>query len=235
VGDRFGVGRRLLLGGQEVAGESRHCGARLRKVPGVPLSTTIEGERVLLRPPRSGDARGLRDLRAANVEHLAPWNPLPRYGADPLELSTVRSDIARARREWRSDTGYAFLIVGREPGRPLLGYVHLSSVTRRPFDNAYLGYWIAAERQGEGLMTEAVRLAVAFAFEALGLHRVQAAVIPRNAASRRVLAKVGFREEGVALRYLEIAGRWEDHILHAITREESSRAGSGTRQARRFV
>jgi ribosomal-protein-alanine N-acetyltransferase len=191
-------------------------------MPIPPLSVNLPGERVLLHPPRTSDARELREVRIANAKHLAPWNPLPTPGTDPLALATIRADIAKSRREWRADRAFAFLIAAREPGEPLIGYLRLSEVVRRPFQNAYLGYWMAADRQGAGLMTEAVRLATGFAFREAGLHRIQAAVIPRNAGSRRVLLKAGFREEGIALRYLEIAGRWEDHVLHAITREEWS-------------
>jgi ribosomal-protein-alanine N-acetyltransferase len=191
------------------------------------LAVILRGERVLLRPPRSSDVRELREVRLANAEHLAPWNPLPTPGTDPLAPATIRADIARSRREWRDDRAFAFLIAARENGEPIIGYLRLSEVVRRPFQNAYLGYWMAADRQGSGLMTEAVRVALAFAFGEAGLHRVQAAVIPRNTGSRRVLAKAGFREEGVALRYLEIAGRWEDHILHAITSEEWAKGRQG--------
>ena len=83
-----------------------------------------------------------------------------------------------------------------------------------------MGYWIDAEHQGRGLMTEAVRATTWFAFRAAALHRVQAAVMPRNAGSQRVLEKVGYRREGVAARYLCIAGAWEDHVVFAVTREE---------------
>jgi ribosomal-protein-alanine N-acetyltransferase len=91
---------------------------------------------------------------------------------------------------------------------------------RGAFMNAHLGYWIDGEYQGQGFATEAVGNALALAFGALGLHRVQAAVMPHNAASLRVLAKLGFRKEGECARYLQIAGRWEDHHLFAMTREE---------------
>jgi ribosomal-protein-alanine N-acetyltransferase len=192
-------------------------------MPVPPLTVIMRGEHVLLRPPRSSDARELREARVANADHLAPWNPLPAPGTDPLALPTIRSDISRLRREWRDDRAFGFLIAACEGGEPIIGFVRLSEVVRRPFQNAYLGYWIAADRQGAGLMTEAVELVLAFAFQQAGLHRVQAAVIPRNTGSRRVLAKAGFREEGLALRYLEIAGRWEDHVLHAITSEDWAR------------
>src|SRR6185437_2002359 len=100
--------------------------------------------------------------------------------------------------------------------------IHLRpwSVAPAAGENAYLGYWIDAEHQGRGLMTEAVRAATTFALEAAGLHRVQAAVMPRNGASQRVLEKAGYRREGLATRYLCIAGIWEDHVLFATTAEE---------------
>jgi ribosomal-protein-alanine N-acetyltransferase len=187
------------------------------------LAVIVRGERVLLRPPRSSDARELREVRVANADHLKPWNPLPAPGTDPLALASIRADISRMRREWREDRAFAFLIAARGDSEPIIGFLRLSEIVRRPFQNAYLGYWIAADRQGTGLMTDAVRLVLRFAFQEAGLHRVQAAVIPRNTGSRRVLAKAGFREEGLALRYLEIAGRWEDHVLHAITSEDWAR------------
>ena len=140
----------------------------------------------------------------------------------------VRAEVRRHRREWRDDEAYRFCIF--EGGRAA-GGIALGGVQRGGFANAYLGYWIDIDRQGRGLMTEAVALVLDFAFGAVGLHRVQVAVMPSNAASRRVVAKAGFREEGLALRYLEIDGRWEDHVLHAITAEEprpGPRPGAGT-------
>ena len=106
--------------------------------------------------------------------------------------------------------------------RRIVGRVTLGGVLRGAFQNAYLGYWIDKDHQGRGLMTEAVRATTAFAFSAAGLHRVQAAVMPQNAASVRVVEKVGYRREGMAERYLCIAGRWEDHALFAMTAEDWS-------------
>jgi ribosomal-protein-alanine N-acetyltransferase len=108
----------------------------------------------------------------------------------------------------------------RENDARILGRIALGGVLRGAFCNAYLGYWIDERHQGKGLTTEAVRAATTFAFRSAGLHRVQAAVMPRNAASIRVLGKAGYREEGLAQRYLCIAGTWEDHILFAVTAEE---------------
>ena len=112
------------------------------------------------------------------------------------------------------------LVTKREPGEPIVGRMSLGGILRGVFQNAYLGYWIDAEHQGHGLMTEAVQAGVDFAFREGGLHRVQAAVMPRNVASVRVLEKVGFRREGYAERYLCIAGVWEDHLIFARTSDE---------------
>src|SRR5947208_1195250 len=100
------------------------------------------------------------------------------------------------------------------------GEINLSSIKRGPFQNAYVGYWIDEALAGNGYMPEAVVVLLRFAFEELGLHRVQIAIIPRNRPSRRVVEKLELREEGIAERYLEINGTWEDHVRYAITAEE---------------
>jgi [ribosomal protein S5]-alanine N-acetyltransferase len=185
----------------------------------VPLATRLVGSRVLLRAQRAADAPALLEFHRRNADHLRPWRPAPPRGTNPLTRAVIESSIHNARAQWRRDAKYDLLVVARSPGEPIVGSVALS-VQRGAFQSAYLGYHIDSEVQGQGLMTEAVGLAVDFAFGVLELHRVQAAILPRNDASRRVLAKSGFRREGLALRYLQIAGRWEDHELHAITREE---------------
>jgi ribosomal-protein-alanine N-acetyltransferase len=118
--------------------------------------------------------------------------------------------------------GRIFLAAGNE----LVGRVQLSGISSAPFENAHLGYFVSERHNGRGYATQAVREAVEAAFRELALHRAQAAVIPRNAASIRVLEKAGFHEEGLALRYLEIAGLWEDHKLYAITAEEGPSEGA---------
>ncbi|MGQ0744594.1 MAG: GNAT family N-acetyltransferase [Acidimicrobiales bacterium] len=105
-------------------------------------------------------------------------------------------------------------------GGRLSGEINISCVQRGPFQNAYVGYWIDEAVAGRGYMPEALALALEFAFENLGLHRVQVAIIPRNGASRRVVDKLAMRAEGVAQRYLAINGVWEDHIRYAMTSEE---------------
>jgi ribosomal-protein-alanine N-acetyltransferase len=114
-------------------------------------------------------------------------------------------------------TGYGFgiFLEGR-----LAGEVTLSAIQRGPFQNASIGYWVDRALAGNSLAPESVVVVMRFAFEDLGLHRLEIAIVPRNRASRRVAEKLDLRQEGVALRYLEIDGRWEDHVRYAITAEE---------------
>ena len=189
-----------------------------------PIATRLVADRLVLRAPRATDIPALRRLLSENGAHLRPWSPAAGAGHDPLSLVELTRSVTSQRRAWKEDRSYALLLESRSDGG-LLGRVVLSEIARGPFQNAYLGYWIDHRQQGKGLTTEAVAAAVRFAFDRAGLHRVQAAVMPHNAASRRVLAKLGFREEGLAARYLAIAGKWEDHVLYAITREDDAVAG----------
>jgi ribosomal-protein-alanine N-acetyltransferase len=141
-------------------------------------------------------------------------------GEDPSSLTSVSRAVLRYRKEWKQGHSFVLLLTPRNDDRTILGRVALGGIQRGALLSAHLGYWIDAEHEGKGLMTEAVREATTFAFTAVGLHRVQAAVMPRNAGSQRVLEKVGYRKEGLALRYLCIAGAWEDHVLYAVTGEE---------------
>lgn len=187
------------------------------------LSTRLAGPRVALRAPKPGDVRALGELMRLNVEHLRPWSPAAPPGHNPHSLVSLAKTIVNQRRAWRDDRAYTFLV---EHDGALVGRVSLTEVSRGPFQNVFLGYWIDRERQGLGLTTEAVGLAVDFALGPLELHRVQAGVMPHNAASRRVLGKLGFREEGVSRRYLRIAGAWQDHVIYAKTKEDEASAPS---------
>ena len=166
-----------------------------------------------LAPP---DAQALLDLRVRNREFFEPWEP--QRDESWYTLAAQRADIAAGIAVARDDRGYSFGIF--DPA--LVGRVALNAVVRGVFGNAYLGYFVAEAVNGRGYATEAVRGAVRFAFAEAGLHRVQAAVVPRNPGSARVLEKAGFREEGYAERYLCINGVWEDHRIFAITSEEVS-------------
>jgi ribosomal-protein-alanine N-acetyltransferase len=137
-----------------------------------------------------------------------------------LTLEGQRQAMERAEVEREAGAAYGFAIVeGPSPG-VIVGVISLSMVVRAAWQNANVGYWVLASRGGRGYATEAVRLVLGFAFDTLGLHRVQAGVMPGNLRSIRVLEKNGFRREGLAERYLRIAGRWEDHEIFAITSEE---------------
>jgi ribosomal-protein-alanine N-acetyltransferase len=125
-------------------------------------------------------------------------------------------------------SGYGFGIFAADR---FVGEITLSSIQRGPFQNAFVGYWVDEAMAGQGLAPEATVAVLRFAFEELGLHRVEIAIVPRNRASRRVVEKLNLREEGVAVRYLEIDGTWEDHVRYAMTAEEwTNRADALVRQ-----
>jgi [ribosomal protein S5]-alanine N-acetyltransferase len=182
-------------------------------------SVELRGRRIVLRPLTPADWEAWREVRIRAREWLTKWEPRPASGyPDPVE--DRRAFLARcgARdRERELGSGFGF---GIFVGSQFAGEINLNSIQRGPFQNAYVGYWIDEAQAGNGYVPEAVVLVLRFAFEELGLHRVQIAIIPRNSASRRVVSKLGLREEGVAQRYLEINGVWEDHVRYAMTSEE---------------
>jgi ribosomal-protein-alanine N-acetyltransferase len=196
----------------------------------VSLDVRLEAKRVVLRAPRATDIAELRSVLIRNAEHLRPWSPSPPPGTNPAGFTELGRSIARHRRDWKAGSGYVFVLQLREAREPIVGRIALTSVTRGPFQSAQLGYWMDAGHVRRGLMQEAVDAALEFAFDRLGLHRLQAAVMPTNQASRAILQKRGFREEGYAERYLRIAGKWEDHVLYGLTLEEwrPARSASGT-------
>jgi ribosomal-protein-alanine N-acetyltransferase len=176
-----------------------------------------------MRPAKESDLPLLFHALRENNEHLRPWSPAPLPGEKRVTLTIAAREIARWRRLWRRDDTYALYLFPREDPKTIIGRVTIGRISRGVFQNAYVGYWIDRERQGTGLMTEAMEGALAFAFRAasgLGLHRLQAAIMPRNPASIRVIEKCGFRREGYAERYLKIADCWEDHMIFAMTSEE---------------
>jgi ribosomal-protein-alanine N-acetyltransferase len=193
------------------------------------LSTRVVTSRVVLRPPRASDVPELRQLLRANTDHLRPWEPTSSLSEDPTSLTAVTNRVTRQRRDWKRGEAYTLLVTLRARGEPIVGRINLGGILRGAFQNAHVGYWIDREHQGRGLMTEALKGAIGFGFEAARLHRVQIAIMPRNAASLRVAAKVGGRREGLAERYLQIAGEWEDHVIFAITQEEWAREGGEER------
>ena len=176
------------------------------------------GRRVRLRTLTEDDYDEWHAVRARNRDWLVPWEPRPA-GAPPApeDRGSFVARCAARERERQLGTGYGFGIFVEGQ---LVGEITLSSIQRGPFQNAFIGYWVDEERAGEGLVPEATVTVLRFAFEELRLHRVEIAIVPRNRASRRVVEKLGLREESVAQRYLEIDGRWEDHVRYAVTSEE---------------
>ena len=189
--------------------------------PAVPR-LRLERAQTAIRPFGRSDLDALLALRIANRDFLAPFE------AERDERFFTRSaqsrDITLDGEAWAAGTGYAFAVCARpeREGEPeqLIGRVALSNVVRGLWQNATLGYWVDQASGSRGHATDAVRLICRFAFLHAGLHRVQPAIMPHNTRSKRVVEKAGFRHEGRALRYLKIAGRWEDHDLYAMTRED---------------
>lgn len=128
--------------------------------------------------------------------------------------------ILRQRREWKNGRAFSFMLSTHDEPDRFVGKIALTGIHRGALHGAYLGYFMDVDHQASGLCTEGIRAVLDFAFGPLGLHRIQAAIMPRNAKSLRVIEKLGFRREGYAERYLRIAGSWEDHILFARTAEE---------------
>jgi len=173
---------------------------------------------VLLRPLTEDDFPAWHEVRTRCAGWLLRWEPRPKGAPAPSEdRSSFAARCGIRERERHLGTGYGFgIFVGERFG----GEVTLSSIQRGPFQSAFVGYWIDEDLAGMGLVPEAVVVTLRFAFEAISLHRVEISIIPRNHASRRVVEKLGIREEGIAQRFLEIDGVWEDHVRYAITAEE---------------
>jgi ribosomal-protein-alanine N-acetyltransferase len=186
--------------------------------------TTLIGRRVLLRPLVVGDFREWRRVRKENEDWLTPWEAQRLPGQPDVttdrDAFSIRCSARERERQLGTGHGFGLFIDGI-----LSGEINLSSIQRGPFQNAYVGYWIDRAHAGQGYMPEAVVVVLRFAFEELHLHRVQIAIIPRNDSSRRVVEKIGLRNEGMAERYLEINGVWEDHVRYAMTAEEWDEVG----------
>jgi ribosomal-protein-alanine N-acetyltransferase len=185
-----------------------------------PLSTRLLTERLVLRPPRTRDVPELRRVLRKNADHLRPWTPKPRPGVDPSSITTLSKAVLADRRGWRHGTAFVFLVTSAAREPPVIGRVALFDVARGAVQSAHVGYWIDADEQKKGLAREAVRAVLGFAFGPLGLHRVQASIMPRNVASRHIVEAMGMRLEGLAERMIENAGVWEDHLMFAMTAEE---------------
>lgn len=182
----------------------------------------VEGEGVWLRPPRAGDFADWRELRAQNRAFLQPWEPT--WPADDLSRVAFRRRLLAYARDREIGLAYPFFVF-RASDDALAGGITLSNVRRGVAQMGSVGYWCGRPYTRQGLTLAAVRALSEFAFRTLGLHRLEAACIPDNMASRTLLLKAGFKEEGFAQAYLKINGGWRDHVLFGLVTPYRDREG----------
>jgi ribosomal-protein-alanine N-acetyltransferase len=179
----------------------------------------LAGKRVLLRPLGVSDFDEWQEVRRRCADWLLKWEPARLDGyPDPVEdrrAFAARCGARERERQLGSGYGFGIFVDGR-----FAGEMNLSGIQRGPFQNGFVGYWIDQRVAGRGYAPESAAVLLRFSFEEIGLHRIQVCIIPRNGPSRRVADKLGLREEGIAVRFLEINGVWEDHACYAITAEE---------------
>jgi ribosomal-protein-alanine N-acetyltransferase len=181
---------------------------------------TVTGDRVTLRVPQTNDFEEWAALRGASRDFLVPWEPT--WPADDLSRGSFRRRIKRYAEDQRNDLAYPYFIF-RNADQKLVGGLTITNIRRGVAQAGSLGYWMGAGYARQGFMTAAVRVLLPFAFSTLKLHRLEAACIPENAASVRLLEKTGFVREGYAREYLCINGIWQDHLLYAQVRHPEDR------------
>lgn len=177
-----------------------------------PTRPLIRTQNLILRAPQAGDYAAWSLLRTESRDFLTPWEPT--WNEDDLTRNSFRLRVKRAAREIAADEAYSLFVVDART-EALLGGLTLGLVRRGVAQACTLGYWMGERHAGKGHMSEAVRGALRFAFQDLALHRVEAACLPSNEPSRRLLERVGFQHEGLARAYLRINGLWADHLLYA--------------------
>jgi [ribosomal protein S5]-alanine N-acetyltransferase len=189
-----------------------------------PRPPVLKGDRVTLRPPRLRDHSEWARLRGSSRGFLEPWEP--SWAWDELERPAWRQRLARYRRDYAQGTGMTYFVVENEGGR-ITGGISMGNIRRGVSQSAQIGYWMGEQHAGKGYMGAAIAMLLDHAFVAMRLNRIEAACIPRNERSIRVLEKAGFRREGLLRSYLRINGTWQDHFLYAITADEYARARRG--------
>ena len=179
----------------------------------------LYGRRVMFRPLLPPDFDGWREVRQRNHDWLTVWEPRRSpHAPDPTtDRDAFTARCSQRDRDRQSGVGYAF---GLFVENALAGEVNLNNVVRGALQTGTIGYWIDQNRAGRSYVAEGVVVAMRYAFEELGLHRVEICIVPRNHNSRRVMEKLAIRDEGTAQRFLEINGVWEDHVRYGITVEE---------------
>jgi ribosomal-protein-alanine N-acetyltransferase len=175
----------------------------------------IETERLTLRQPTMPDFRDWVHLRREGADFLTPWEP--KWSSDHLTRKGFTNRVYWAQRAIGSGTALPLFLIRRQDDR-LLGAITLDNIRRGPSQSGTLGYWVGADHARQGYMREAILAVSHYAFDRLGISRIEAACLPENAASRGLLEKCGFKYEGVAQSYLQIDGRWRTHVLYAALR-----------------
>ncbi|PHQ78507.1 MAG: 30S ribosomal protein S5 alanine N-acetyltransferase [Thalassobium sp.] len=177
----------------------------------------IETERLTLRPPVHSDFRSWAALRQASVDFLTPWEPA--WAADHLSRKAFTNRVYWAQRSISSGTAVPLFLIRRDDD-VLLGAITLDNIRRGPAQAGTTGYWIGEPYARQGYMREAIGAVVHHAFQILDLSRIEAGCLPENTASRSLLEKCGYKYEGVAQSYLQINGRWRNHVLYANLRSD---------------
>lgn len=189
--------------------------------PSVPPATGLRlyGRRVMLRPLVAPDFPAWSEVRLRNERWLVPWEPSrqPSQGDPTRERDVFASRCSARDRDRQLGVAYAF---GLFVDGTVAGEINLNNLVRGAQQTGTIGYWIDQARAGHAYTSEGVCVLMRFAFEELRLHRLEICIIPRNDNSRRVVDKLGLREEGTAQRFLEINGVWEDHVRYGVTIEE---------------
>ncbi|MGY6633805.1 MAG: GNAT family N-acetyltransferase [Alkalilacustris sp.] len=179
---------------------------------GLRRKVQIETARMLLRLPQHGDYRAWSELRRDSADFLVPWEPA--WSEDHLGRAAFTNRVQWAARSEGQGTALPLFLL-RAEDQVLLGAITLDNIRRGPAQSGTLGYWIGAPFARQGYMREAIAGVVAYAFNVLDLSRIEAACLPENAPSRGLLERSGFKYEGVAQSYLQINGRWRNHVLYA--------------------
>jgi len=187
--------------------------ALFRLGPTTDHSTFVRGDGVFLRPAEMADWQEWARLREHSRNFLAPWEPI--WPSDDLTRAAFRRRVKRHAEEMARDEAFPFLIF-RARDKALVGGLTIGQIRRGVAQAATIGYWVGVNYAGQGYMSRGLRAAVAYCFSTLRLHRVEAACLPSNIASIRVLESAGFKREGLARSYLRINGRWQDHLLFAV-------------------
>jgi len=184
-----------------------------------PLFPNVElkSDRIFMRPPALEDAQSWAEVRGKNKDHIQPFDP--KWPDNALTPELFRKRISRQSNDWADGRACSFLIFA-DDRKTLIGGMNINNICRGAAQYASIGFWIDREKQGQGLMAEAIILTLHYCFEHLKLHRVNASCLPHNERSKKTLLASGFKEEGFAEKYLQINGIWEDHVLFGLPVED---------------